>query len=355
MKRKSIVLSDTDGNTSKKAVLTLEENGNGLLGTLRLYNFPQEPNGILSLGFFSNKKVEKAGLTRKSQMLYDFYVNIKEIPQKFSCAVVNFQNADPKPVLYGSSEGNADDVYANIISEISKDGSYQNTKNVLDKYDVNFAKEEKEEIEKEIDENLCHENCANCIYKKYFFENAQNEEEPVLNNFEEIEISTQNKDYKSQIFGSQSETGEENSFFEDSSKNDFFEKTSQSLKDFQPQKEQEEKEEKIIFFDRLKPQIDKLFENNPTENNLQNIFPSSKWVKVEYEDEGDFFVFGLLYDENENVKYVCYGVPSVFGENPPEELDGFPIWLPLDEKDGFGYWMTYQDAVTGEPIQAILD
>ena len=99
----------------------------------------------------------------------------------------------------------------------------------------------------------------------------------------------------------------------------------------------------------------KLFENNPAESNLQNLCPSSKWVKVEYEDEGDFFVFGLLYDEDGNVKYVCYGVPAVFDENPPEELAGYPIWLPLDDEKGFGYWMTYQDAVTGEPLKAILD
>ena len=77
---------------------------------------------------------------------------------------------------------------------------------------------------------------------------------------------------------------------------------------------------------------------------------------MEYEDDGDFYVFGLLYDDNENIKYVCYGVPAVFEENPPDELSGYPIWLPLDKDNakGFGYWLTYQDASTGEPVKAII-
>ena len=58
MRRKSIVLSDTQGPSSKKAVLTLQENGNSIEGSLRLYNFPQEPLGVLSLGLYSGKKVQ---------------------------------------------------------------------------------------------------------------------------------------------------------------------------------------------------------------------------------------------------------------------------------------------------------
>ena len=73
MKRKSIVLSDTEGDSAKKAVLTLEEKSGGLAGTLRLYNFSQEPRGVLSLGLYCDKKVLKAGLTFKSQMFYDFF------------------------------------------------------------------------------------------------------------------------------------------------------------------------------------------------------------------------------------------------------------------------------------------
>lgn len=311
LKKKSIVLSDTNGS-NKKAVLSLQEDGLSVKGTLRLYNFATELFGVSSLGFYVDKKVYKAGLTQKSHMFYEFFLDIKEIPNKFSCAVVNFQNAVPTPILYGSSSGNDEDIYSNIITEISQNASFDNTKKVLDKYDLDFAEEEKETIEKEIDDAMCEHDCANCVYKKFFYEHEQT--------------------------FSQSKKSQEKS-----------------------EKIVEEKYEQIkqtpSFVEKLMPQIDKLFENNPIEENLQKIIPTSKWVKVEYEDDGDFFVFGLLYDDEENIKYVCYGVPSIFDDDPPEELAGYPIWLPLDQNNshGFGYWLTYQDASTGEPIKAIVD
>lgn len=311
LKRKSIVLSDAQNESNKKAVLTMEEDGVGIKGCLRLYNFSSSLTGVSSLGFYVNQKIYKAGLTFKSNMLYEFFLDLKEIPNKFSCAVVNFQNANPTPILYGTSEGSSDEIYGEIISQMATDNSKSKAEELLDKYDVDFEEEEKIVVEKEIDEALCQncDNCANCIYKKYFYEN-------------------------------QSEKQEED--------------PSENQEEFIPEEQQVEIP---AFFEKLKPQIDRLFEKNPIENNLQTLIPNSKWVKIDYEDDGDFYVFGLLYSENKNVKYVCYGVPAVFEEEPPKELSGYPIWLPLNKENekGFGYWLTYQDAITGEPIKAVID
>lgn len=316
-KRKSVVLSDTASNSNKKAVMSLEEDEVGVRGTLRLYNFSHPLDGISSLGFYVDQKVYKAGLTYKSPMLYEFFIDLKQIPNKFSCAVVNFQNAVAKPLLFGSSEGSEDDVYGSIITEISKNHSMKNTEETLNKFGIDFDDEEKKEIEKEIDKSLCQSDCANCVYKKYFYENSASAKSLDEENTDEIEP----------------QPVEEEPHMQDG------------------------EESEIIFIDKLKPQIDRLFENNPAEDHLQELIPSSKFVKVEYEDDGDFYVFGLLYDENQNIKYVCYGIPAVFEQEPPKELSGYPIWLPLDKQNtqGFGYWLTYQDAVTGEPIKAILD
>lgn len=341
-RKKSIVLSDTKGNSNKKAVLSLEENSQGVNGKLRLYNFSSELDGISSLGFYINQKVYKAGLTYKSHMLYEFFIALNEIPSKFSCAVINFKNAEAFPILYGSSEGNQDDVYASIISEISKDVSVENAQRTLDKYGVDFDEEEKQIVEKEIDKAMCGDEtcqgCANCVYKKYFFENIDQAKtaEFVDNNEMTESLVSQN----------------ENAFENEKDLDNLV-----SEEDKQKNEDMSSNMEKPMFIDKLKPQIDKLFANNPLEDNLQKLIPSSKWVRVEYEDDGDYFVFGLLYDEDGNVKYVCYGVPAVFDEQPPQELAGYPMWLPLnkDNKQGFGYWLTYQDASTGEPIKAILD
>lgn len=306
IKKKSIVLSDTEGS-NRKAVLSLEEDDAGVRGTLRLYNFSRDLGGISSLGFYVNQKVYKAGLTFKSPMLYEFFTPLDQIPQSFSCAVINFQEAEAKAVLYGSSDGN-DEVYASIINELAKENSVSNTQSVLDKYGVDFEDEEKREIEKEIDKAICSEseNCANCVYKKYFYEHNSAQ-------------TTSNAKIKEEVT--------------------------------------EPEEKPSSFIEKLKPQIDKLFEDNPIENNLQSLIPNSKWIKVDYEDDGDFYVFGLLYDENGQVKYVCYGVPAVYEQEAPKELSGYPIWMPLDKENdqGFGYWLTYQDATTGEPIKAIIE
>lgn len=315
-KRKSVVLSDTE-NSNRKAVLSLEQDSALLHGTLRLYNFSRDLGGISSLGFYINQKVYKAGLTFKSPMLYEFFLDLDEIPQTFSCAVINFQDAKGKAILYGSSDGN-DEVYANIISELTNNTSASATESVLDKYGVDYDDEEKEELEKEIDKAMGVEcksckDCESCVYKKYFYEHEKTECASKLSEVEE-----------------------------------------------EPKREvPEPKREELrpAFIDKLKPQIDKLFEENPIENNLQNLIPNSKWIKVDYEDDGDFYVFGLLYDEAGQVKYVCFGVPAVYESEAPKELSGYPIWVPLDKanNEGFGYWLTYQDATTGEPIKAIIE
>lgn len=308
MNKRSIVLSDINGNSSVKAVLTLERKEDDIEGMIRFYNLPYEFEGLLTLGFYVENKVIKSGLTKKSNSLYTFFLSEDFIEKNFSCAVIIFKEAEAKPLLYGSTNGRQEEVYANIINELSTNSNVENVEKVLDKYGLYYDEEEQKEIDAKIDECMEENKCSKCVYKEQFFSKVQSEEK--LKNDETIEEET----------------------------------------------EEIQAEEKDNFYFKLKPQIDKLFENNPIEKNLEEMIPSSKWVKVEYEDDGDFYVFGLLY-EGDVIKYVCYGVPAIFEEEPPKELSGYPIFLPLDKNNqkGFGYWLTYQDAETGEPIKAVID
>lgn len=308
MNKRSIVLSDINGNSSVKAVLTLERKEDDIEGMIRFYNLPYEFEGLLTLGFYVENKVIKSGLTKKSNSLYTFFLSEDFIDKNFSCAVIIFKEAEAKPLLYGSTNGRQEEVYANIINELSTNSKVENVEKVLDKYGLYYDEEEQKEIDAKIDECMEENKCSKCVYKEQFFSKVQSEEK--LKNDETIEEET----------------------------------------------EEIQAEEKDNFYFKLKPQIDKLFENNPIEKNLEEMIPSSKWVKVEYEDDGDFYVFGLLY-EGDVIKYVCYGVPAIFEEEPPKELSGYPIFLPLDKNNqkGFGYWLTYQDAETGEPIKAVID
>ena len=311
LSKKSIVLSDLNLTSNKKAVLTMEKQKEDVIGTMRLYNFPLEVDGLLTLGFYVDGKVIKSGLTRKGNSFYSFLLSENFIEKKFSCAVMEFKDAEVKPILFGSSEGREEEVYASIISSLSNDFSMKNVEKELDENGIDYDEEEKEEIEKEIDKCLKGD-CANCFYKSYFYENNKTN-------------SLQNETNKNV---EKNETVNEKDFLN---------------------------ADENTFLGKLRPQIEKLFEKNPAETNLEELIPSSKWVKIEYEDDGDFYVFGLLYEQDE-VKYVCYGVPAIYEEEPPKELSGYPIFVPLNKEDkaGFGYWLTYQDAETGEPVRATL-
>ena len=106
----------------------------------------------------------------------------------------------------------------------------------------------------------------------------------------------------------------------------------------------------------IKGQVDSLFDNNAKEDYLEEIIPNSKWVKVDFGESGDYYVLGLIF-EAEDLKFIVYGVPGVFQKNPPKELAGYPVWFPLDKNkpESFGYWLSYQDAKTGDSIKALVE
>lgn len=294
--RKSLVLNSVD-QSKEKAVLTIEGDSENLKGRVRLYNFGVLPKGILTLGIYSNGKVYKAGLTHQSGMLYTFLVDENVFNDQFSCAVVNVFNGLIKPILFGSSQGKSEGL-SQVVKAIKSAENIDQVEQVLDEYGVDFEDEEKAEIEQAIDKEFECDACKNCKYKQYFY-------------------STQ-------------------------------------MAEGQEQEIQEPKENKN-FYQELKPQIEKLFSQNKEEEYLEKIFPNSKWVRVALEND-DYYVFGLIKSEG-SVKYICYGVPGVFQKTPPRELSGFPSWLPLDSQneEGFGYWLTYQDAESGESVKAIVE
>ncbi len=317
-KSKSIVLySET---SDQKAVLTLEQTLNNVIGRLRLYNFSSIPTGIMSLGFKNKDKVITCGLTQAGTNLFNFKTSYNDIPDTFSCALVSVHGGQAKPLLYGNSSGkqNPSDIFAGIISNLYEDSSLENTTKVLDEYGIDYDEQEKNEIENLINSQItkqnCDYNCENCKYKKFYEQMAEGIR---------INSTSENNDNTIKV------------------------------------DEEEENEKKDLylpnFYAKLKEQIDDLFTKFPHEEYLESIIDNSSWVKVDYENTGDYYVFGLVKVDN-CVKYVCYGVPAVFSKNAPKEIVGYPFWLPLekDKNDGFGYWITYQDSETGESVKAII-
>lgn len=100
------------------------------------------------------------------------------------------------------------------------------------------------------------------------------------------------------------------------------------------------------FYGRMRGDIEKIFATYPKEEKLESAMEGSRWAKVPY-GSGKFYVFGVLSVEG-SPRYVCYGVPSADGANPPASLAGCASFMPVD---GGGYWIMYQDAGTGVSVK----
>lgn len=104
------------------------------------------------------------------------------------------------------------------------------------------------------------------------------------------------------------------------------------------------------YYDQARGELNEIFLKFEEEKELCKIFPESKWSKINYSKD-KYYVVGVI-NEKGMPKYICYGVPASYSEKAPPELDGFCSFLPLSLFDvkGRGYWMMYQDAITGLKI-----
>lgn len=100
------------------------------------------------------------------------------------------------------------------------------------------------------------------------------------------------------------------------------------------------------FYSRMQGDIEKIFSTYPAEEALQKAMEGSRWARIDY-GEGKYYVFGVLRTEGKP-RYVCYGVPSSDGQNPPRSLKGSASFMPVE---GGGYWILYQDASTGVSVK----
>lgn len=111
-------------------------------------------------------------------------------------------------------------------------------------------------------------------------------------------------------------------------------------------------DESADFYEQNKEHFERLLTDNAQLDELCDMIPGSKWVKVEYtevEEKGHYIV-GIIYDEEGAPMHICYGVPGQFALAPPENLAKYCQWLPASIKDpqGEGYWVLYQSAKTGQ-------
>ncbi len=108
------------------------------------------------------------------------------------------------------------------------------------------------------------------------------------------------------------------------------------------------------FYALISEQVEELFNKYPEEDRLEKLVPHSKWVKVDYEGKGKEYAVGLVYD-GDVLKYLAYGVPSSKDAEIQNEIKEYSQWIPLDPTslDGKGFWVMYQDAITGDSVNVL--
>ncbi len=107
-----------------------------------------------------------------------------------------------------------------------------------------------------------------------------------------------------------------------------------------------------IFYEQIRAQLDDLFATNPRFELLEKMMPETKWIKVDYDNNGKYYVVGLVGIKPD---YICYGVPAKYSPEPPQDLSGYCQWLPLDpaKSESEGFWLMFQDAQTGDSVKDI--
>lgn len=357
---KTIILSNSQNlsNNAPKGILTLSKENLTTLGKIRLYNLEHLPQGV-KVGLYINEKVFIYPLSKKPNH-YEFELdNSVDITQGIYCALIDTFN-NKQVILEGGSFSGfcfTDSPFDAVIE--AKDTDLEQTiSNALDEV-----------------EDCPNCNCANCEYKKYFYQNYSNQDnspalntnqdtlpnldanvKPVLENIEILDNQQTLDSSNNQIEVSQQNVintlvDEVNNGIEQLS-NTLFDKSNDNLtqpNQTPPPNNEKHESNKLDFLNEIVEQLDIMFEQNPPDDMLNSIIPNSRFVKVVTESP---YVLGVIY-EDQMLKYIAYGVPGKYNDLPPIDLGQHYQWLPLNPRDVMsdGYFMIYQDALTGSLVE----
>lgn len=106
----------------------------------------------------------------------------------------------------------------------------------------------------------------------------------------------------------------------------------------------------VPFYEKIWHKIEEMFDIYQHDSILEDLVYDSAWIRIPYEDDG-YYVIGVISDDSKPV-FICYGIPQDKMSRPDKEIEDSCEWLPIDKTDvsGRGYWLVYQDAMTGENI-----
>jgi len=380
--QKTILLSPCDQTIytgMPRGILTIEYNNEILLGKMRLYNLSINPMQS-KIGAYINGRVYKADLQPIEKNLYSFKITNVHIKfdelyfalvengkfllcgGNYSDSIVNIKDyftLQEKQVKQPLNETfinnkqetafqnfNDEQPVSNIeqnIEPLQKNDTKAPSYDEIAQKDMEDFFMQKEMIDKL--RNMEYQNESNefdeALYKK---EMAQNKNYEMINEDNPIQDRTQQQIRDPSLHNNQTPQQDQ------TQQQDQIRDPSQDQ-----QKIQEHKTSAIPFLDNINDQIQELLDNYPTDEQLENIVPDARFVKIEDNETDSYYVLGVIY-QNDKIKYIAYGVPGTFNSDPPAELQDKSQWLPLDIEDPLsdGYYLIYQDADTGNLVDLVL-
>lgn len=306
--KKIIVLKNSKTkNYNGSAILTLTKHNNSVMGNIKVFNVENSPNLVLGLAQ-NNKQIFKQSISLINNNNYSFKLNNVNLTENISAVLVEDTPDKVIPLIWGSDYST--NLNYEIIENLSALKQEVKTSEIKPQKQLNLDEMfDISDVELEINNNL-NFNEINCL----------EEETEIKNNLKEMPDLNDNL-------------------------------LSLNKNIIDEEMENITIDENETFYETISSQLENLFNTYPAETNLEELIPNSKWVKIDYENNGNFYVLGLIY-EDINLKYICYGVPAEYSNTPPEGLDSYSQWLPtnLNEPNGEGYWVMYQDAISGNSV-----
>jgi len=291
---------------NSKGIINIEKSNKAPAITLRYANARDNCFALVASG---NNPIEIVPLKNENDEMSG------ELPSFFDCnaiinvCIVDAGNEQVTPLLLGGT-GDKREFYDNVIRNFTyfKNKIMEIGASNPHLFECKDIDEDVNEIMTDtlLAECLSQDNkCENCMYKRVFYENKDNGK-----------ATTQITDQEAQ--------------------------PPKDLDvDINPNQNQGK------FYSQVHNSISELFEHYPSDDVLCKLIPESKFVKVDYENTGDYYSVGLISEEG-HLKYICYAIPSKKGSQPPADLEGFSQWIEVDKDSG--YWLMYQDAETGENV-----
>lgn len=338
--KKIIFLSNKEKpNDKSMATLVLEKKNSSIFCTLKVFHLPQTQE--LLLGIKINDQIIKQNILLNNN-IYNFILNQNiDLSANLGCVLLSNDKSSITPLIWGNNKNTnyKNQIVANLKSSMAKLQHLETSKSTI-KQSTKSDTKDNEHIDTKTNQS---EELASCpIHSKETYEIHKNPYN--INNFVEIEEYSQIS-LNEELLNTNTEIAQAVSM------EALFDSSDQEIEETIDHEIYKSTPNEHKFYNMIAEQLDELFDKYPKENNLEKLIDNSKWVKINHEEENKYYVVGIIYI-NQDIKYICYGVPGNYYTEPPMELKNYSQWLPVDTMNPYdnGYWVMYQDADTGENV-----